>query len=232
MTRRSHLLLAAALCSLLTHSAVGATRREKGKGIIQRGEEVLFRIEFEKIRGAQEVETYLFRHLNKDKSLAIEERTELKNKELAFYSMKNRQSGVSATLKIANGEATYTRVRDGKTDIRKETIRRDIPTITGPQISAYIASQGKKLAEKGIIRFLLPVLDRAESIEFEIIRKDEVVHEMRPCNPLYQMFVRKIMIEFDPKAQEIRQIYGRIMPMVKNGSDWQPVEAMLVYSKS
>lgn len=225
------------IATLLATSAMGwnaiasPLRRETGKGVIQRGDEVLFRVEFEKLRVAQDAETYLFRTLNRDRSLAIEERAESKGGSLFKYSMKNRQTGLQAQVKIKDGVATYTRTLNGKTDTRTETLPKNLPMISGPQISQFLAEQNQRLLEKGVVKFLLPVLDRAESIEFEIIRRDEVVHEMRPSNAIYQMFVRKILIEIDPQTRQVRQVYGRVLPMLKNAGKWQAVEAMLVYAK-
>jgi hypothetical protein len=125
--------------------------------------------------------------------------------------------------------ATYTRTIDGTQKVTTEKVSADIPFVSGPQFRTYLATQKNELKEKGSIRFLLPVLERGESIEFEVVRRDEVVHEMRPANPLYRMFVRKILIELDPQTNHIQQVYGRIMPMVKEGSSWKTVEAMTVY---
>jgi hypothetical protein len=223
--------LATFVAMTLSMDAGAALKREKGKALIQDGEEVLFRVEYEKARSAQDVETYLYRHLNSDRTLAIEEKTRLVGDQLSTYTLKNKQTGLEASLQIRDGVATYTRILNGKKETSQETLDSKLPMISGPQFRSFVSEKYEELKKHGLVRFLFPVLERAQSIEFEVVRRDDLVHEMRPSNPIYQMFVRKILIEIDPKTHQVRQIYGRIMPMVKEGSDWKTIEAMTVFSR-
>ncbi len=206
-------------------------RNDRRNGLIQQGDTLLFRVELDRISVAREaVENLVYRYLGAEKrDLVIEEKIQSRQGKLKSYSIRQNQTGLVGSMSVTGNEVVYTKSQNGHTATRRVTASLDLPYVAGPQIGEFLRTHAEELKKNKKIRFLLPVLERSESIEFEIERRDEIVHEMRPASGIYQLFVRKVLIELDPRTGRIHQIHGRILPLVQRGSSWESAEATTIY---
>lgn len=152
--------------------------------------------------------------------------------QLQRADLMHRQSGVSASVVVADGEAIYT-LHDGE---REATARETLtePLVAGPTMFGFILAHWGALARGETIPIRFAVLERGESLRFALDRVDapagRTIIRMRATSPLVRLAVSSTYFEFDSRTRHIIEYTGRVPPLDRRGDKMVALDARVAYS--
>ena len=143
-----------------------------------------------------------------------------------------RQTGLSALVRVVGNRATYTRVQGGRTDHSTETL--DLPLTSGPTLFGFIGTQWDVLIAGKRLPIRYAVLERNESIGFVLERvfssSHDVTFRMTPSSRIIQLAVAPTYFHFDSATRQVRSYEGRMPPLERVGDELHTLDARVKYA--
>ena len=152
--------------------------------------------------------------------------------EVQRADMIHRQTGSSASLDVANGEATYT-LHDG---VRETTSRERVvdPVVAGPTMFGYILAHWDELTRGASLRIRFAVLERGESLGFVLDQVEapegRTIIRMKPTSMLVRLAVAPTYFQFDSASRQILEYTGRVPPLERIEQRLATLDARVTYS--
>lgn len=141
------------------------------------------------------------------------------------------QSGVTASVEIADGHATYTMDDGARTTTAREAVAD--PVVAGPTMFGFILAHWEALTSGTAIPIRFAVLERGESLRFMLERVDgpqgRTVIRMTPSNPLVRLAVSPTYFHFDTRSRQILEYTGRVPPFEQRGDRLTTLDARVAY---
>lgn len=142
------------------------------------------------------------------------------------------QSGVTASVVIANGQATFT-LDDGR-DRTTSTEQIEAPFVAGPTMFGFIQEHWDDLVARRSLPIRFAVLERGESIGFVLDTVDaptgRTIVRMRPSSPLVRLAVAPTYFQFDSKTKRILEYTGRVPPFEDRDGRLTTLDARVAYT--
>lgn len=151
--------------------------------------------------------------------------------ELRRADLTHGQSGLQASVTVADGRATYT-VDDGvRTTTSQESV--DHPVVAGPTMFGFILAHWEALRGGAVLPIRFAVLERGESLGFVLARVEgpagRTVIRMTPSNPLVRLAVAPTYFHFDTPSRRILEYTGRVPPLERRGESLAALDARVSY---
>ena len=173
-------------------------------------------------------------HITRDATgavVVVQSASHSRSYELQRADLLHDQSGVTASVVIAGGEATYT-VDDGvRITTSRETVRD--PVVAGPTMFGFILAHWDALNQGASLPIRFAVLERGQSLGFVLSRvgasEGRTVIRMTPSSPLVRLAVSPTYFQFDSRTRQILEYTGRVPPFERQGDRLAALDARVTY---
>ena len=150
---------------------------------------------------------------------------------LASYTLYANQLGQTGTIRVSGDEVVF-RVHENGAE-RTATERVDAPVVAGPTLVGYIFEHLEPLARGETVEVRMAVLDRLETIGFELEAVDAPAGQTRirmsPSSFLIGLAVAPIDFTYDAQTGSLLRLRGRVPTKVREGDHWADFDARVDY---
>lgn len=214
--------------------------------VTQRGETVYFGSTFPlKNAGAeplfvyerrveQQGEVMVSTHVTREPSGAVaiaEEATHSAEYALQRYTLHANQLGQRGTIVVDNGAVTF-KVVDESGE-RSKVEQQQLPVVIGPTLVGFTVKHLPALHAKQTVAVRFAVLDRLETIGFELTEVEAATGQTRikmaASNFLYAMVIDPIFFTFETATGKLVRLEGRVPPKLRKGDGWADLDARVEY---
>jgi len=147
--------------------------------------------------------------------------------------MIHRQTGTTASVVVANGEATFT-LGDGSYDQTTFRERLHDPLVAGPTMFGYILAHWDQLTHGAHLPIRFAVLERGESLGFVLDQIDapqgRTIIRMSPSSLIVRLAVAPTYFQFDTASRRIIEYTGRVPPLEQVDNRLTTLDARVAYS--
>jgi hypothetical protein len=182
--------------------------------------------------------TFLSTHLTREPSGSIalaESARHSPEYALLDYTLHRNQLGQTGTVHVERDQVTF-RLRDedepegeGRTVVEKHT--GDV--VVGPTLVGYIVRHFAELRSSKVLAVRLAVLDRLETIGFELASVAAAAGHFRvkmtASSFVYSMIVDPLYFTFEASTGNLVRLEGRVPPKLADGSSWKDLDARVEY---
>lgn len=151
--------------------------------------------------------------------------------ELQRADLVHGQSGVRASVAIANGEATYTLDDGEERSVSRERV--DAPMVAGPTMFGFILAHWDQLRNGAAIPFRFAVLERGESYGFVLDQVEapagRTTIRMTPTSWLVRLAVAPTYFQFETASRNIVEYSGLVPPFERRGETLVTLDARVAY---
>ncbi len=194
--------------------------------------EPLFRYER---RVQNEGDTLTSTHITRDPSgavVVVQSAAHSPDYGLVTAEMIHGQTGVSASVALSNGRATFT-LREGESETTADEVVRD-PVVAGPTMFGFILAHWKQLNNGATIPIRFAVLERGETIGFVLDKASDkdgrTIIRMRPSSMLVRLAVATTYFQFDSVSRQIIEYTGRVPPLEHVNDRLETLDARVQYT--
>jgi hypothetical protein len=173
-------------------------------------------------------------HVTRDASGAIaldESAAHSETYALAEYTLRRNQLGQHGTVRIADGRVVFHLV-DGPRHLHAVEPDRGA-TVVGPTLVGHVVQSLPALRAGGTGRVRLAVLDRLETIGFDLRAVDAPPGttriRMTPSSFLLRLVIAPIHFTFDAATDKLVRLEGRVPPKLRIGHRWRDFDARVEY---
>lgn len=173
-----------------------------------------------------------------DGRVAAVEKATYRDGNLVSYTLDEKQINAHGSLKIdgnalaGKGKVHFSYTDNGNTKTGDEQLSG--PTVINDDITAYMQAHWNELMAGKTLNVRYLVIPRQETVGFSLSKSGEdnwngrqVVNvKMDPSSFIIGLLVDPVYFTFDKKTGEIIQYTGRTTPMIKQGGDWKPLDAV------
>jgi hypothetical protein len=165
-------------------------------------------------------------------SIAIAEAaTHSRDYALANYSLYANQLGQTGTIQVDKNEVTFRIVDDAGPRTKVEKITG--PVVIGPTLVGFIFKNLEALRAGKVIGLRFAVLDRLETIGFEVKSVDAEAGQTRikmtASGFFISLAVDPIFFTYETATGKLVRLEGRIPPKVRDGDTWANFDARVEY---
>lgn len=150
---------------------------------------------------------------------------------LVSYTLHANQLGQVGTIRVEGDQVVFERVDAGGRRTRSERI--EAPVVVGPTLVGHIVRHLPELRSGAVLDVRLGVLDRLETLGFELQAVEGEAGEtrirMRPSSLLLRLFIDPIHFTFDTASARLVHLEGRVPPKVRDGDGWRDLDARVEY---
>lgn len=152
---------------------------------------------------------------------------------LSEYTLYVNQLGQTGSVSVSEDRATFTLIdAEGEKHTRVEKL--EAPIVVGPTLVGFLFTHLDALRAKQTIPVRFAVLDRLETIGFELSAVDSAEAtqtriEMRPTGFLYRIAVAPLFFTFETSTGKLIRMEGRIPPKTKQEGRWADFDARVEY---
>ena len=151
---------------------------------------------------------------------------------LVTAEMIHGQTGVSASVAVSNGRATFT-LREGENEKTADEIVRD-PVVAGPTMFGFILTHWDQLTNGATIPIRFAVLERGETIGFVLDKASDkdgrTIIRMRPSSMLVRLAAATTYFQFDSVSRQIIEYTGRVPPLEHVNDRLETLDARVQYT--
>lgn len=195
----------------------------------------LFRIQAELTSPSPAKRLFASTYFDQNNSLALKEEAQFNNLQLETYVIIQKQLDEIYRLEVRQGKLYFSKTAQGKTETQEEDLPENL--VIGPSFVPFLRSHWNELLKGETIKSRLAVLERKETIGFNFSKDSEgsldgrnvVVIQMKPANFITSLLVKPIYFTFERENRQLIKIVGRMLPKVKDGSNWKDLEAEAVF---
>lgn len=152
--------------------------------------------------------------------------------ELRRADMIHRQTGSTASVVVADGEAVFTR-HDGTHDTTSRE-RLQAPLVAGPTMFGYILTHWDELTHGVPLPIRFAVLERGESLGFTLDQVEappgRTIIRMKPTSVIVRLAVAPTYFQFDTRSRQIMEYTGRVPPLAQVDDRLTTLDARVAYS--
>lgn len=181
-------------------------------------------------RQGQLVSTHVTRDLAGAIQLA-ESATHSPDYALSEYTLYANQLGQTGDIRVQDHQVTF-RVTDGKNQ-RVHVERLTGNVVVGPTLIGYVVRRLDGLARGDVARVRLAVLDRMETIGFDLTAVSasagQTRVQMTPSSFLIGLAVDPVLFTFETSTRKLVRLEGRVPTKVRAGDRWTDFDARVEY---
>ena len=181
-------------------------------------------------QGGERVSTHITRQPSGALAL-VESATESVDRGRVEYTLHRNQLGQSGTIRVEQGQVSF-RLVDGSR-VRSRTERQAGPVVVGPTLIGHILGNIDRIRAGEVARVRLAVLDRLETIGFELqsVKSEpgQTRVRMKPTSLLLALVVDPIYFTFDTPTGKLVRLEGRVPPKIRAGDRWRDLDARVEY---
>jgi hypothetical protein len=156
---------------------------------------------------------------------------------LKSYELDQRQLETKGKVEIKDGKAFFSYTAKDKTKTDDEKISQAF--LVGPMILPFLRSNREQILSGKAASARFAVVDRRESVGFEFTKENETmvagetlhVIKMRPSSTLIAALVDPLRFYITTDWKHLREVHGRTLLKLKDGSDWKNFDALTVYKE-
>ena len=155
---------------------------------------------------------------------------------LVEQSMTQLQINERYEVKVENSKATFRKFDINRKILTKEETQEVAKNfVTGPGIEAFLKTRAEDLAKGDKVLAQFGVFEFARTVEFQFKglgrspANENIKLRMKPDSMWLSMLVDPIEMEVDPITYQLRHYKGRTPLRVKQGKDWKPLDAEIIY---
>lgn len=185
-------------------------------------------------RVEQQGEVMVSTHVTREPSGAValaEEATHTREYALQRYTLHANQLGQRGTIVIENGAVTFTVV--GENGERSRVEQQPLPVVIGPTLVGFTMKHLPVLRAKQTVAVRFAVLDRLETIGFELSEvagaPGQTRVKMAASNVLYALVIDPIFFTFETATGKLVRLEGRVPPKLRAGDGWSDLDARVEY---
>ncbi len=150
---------------------------------------------------------------------------------LSEYTLHANQLGQTGGIRVQDNQITF-RVADGEAErVRVERLTGDV--VVGPTLVGYVVHRIDRLARGEIANVRMAVLDRMETIGFDLTSVAAPVGQTRirmtPSSFLIALAVDPILFTFEASTRKLVRLEGRVPTKVRDGDRWKDFDARVEY---
>jgi hypothetical protein len=151
------------------------------------------------------------------------------------YTLHRNQLGQTGTIHVERDQVTFRlrgeREREGEGRSAVETQAGDV--VVGPTLVGYIVRHFEALRSSKVLSVRLAVLDRLETIGFELEKvaaePGQLRVRMTASSFIYRLVVDPLYFTFEASTGKLVRLEGRVPPKVAAGSSWEDLDARVEY---
>jgi hypothetical protein len=173
-------------------------------------------------------------HVTRDPAGAIqlaESATHSPDYALTEYTMYTNQLEQTGTVRVEGDEVLFHLIDGGKESSRAED--RTGPVVVGPTLVGYIFRHLDELRAGKTLPVQLAVLDRLETIGFELgiveSQPGQTRVRMRASGLVYGMLIDPIHFTFESATGKLVRLEGRVPAKIRDGGSWADFDARVDY---
>lgn len=155
-----------------------------------------------------------------------------KNYELIEYQLLGDQLGQTGTIRVSRGGVDFALHGAEGTRLAHESDSDAI--VVGPTLVGSIVRNLPALRKGASIRVRLAVLERLETIGFDLSLLDHdegrTRVQMKPSSLIIRMAVAPLMFTFDTASGKLLTLEGRVPPKVRDGDKLRNLDARVEYT--
>lgn len=152
--------------------------------------------------------------------------------DLRRADMVHRQTGTTASVVVARGEAIFT--LDDGTHATRSRERLHDPLVAGPTMFGYIVAHWDELTRGVTLPIRFAVLERGESLGFTLDAVDapqgRTIIRMKPTSVIVRLVVAPTCFQFDSASRRIVEYTGRVPPLERVKDRLVTLDARVAYS--
>ena len=150
---------------------------------------------------------------------------------LIDYTLHANQLGQTGTIRVEKDQVSFERLEG--TNRRTRIERQEGPVVVGPTLVGYIFRHLEALRANQILGVRLAVLDRLETIGFQLqaveAQPGQTRIRMKPSSLLVGMLVDPVYFTFESGTGKLVRLEGRVPPKVRAGKGWRDFDARVEY---
>jgi hypothetical protein len=174
-------------------------------------------------------------HVTRDSAGAIqlaESATHSSDYALSEYTLYANQLGQTGGIRVQDDQITF-RVTDGNIErVRVERLTGDV--VVGPTLVGYVVRRLDGLARGEVAEVRLAVLDRMETIGFELAAVAAPAGltriQMTPSSFLIRLAVDPVIFTFETSTRQLVRLEGRVPTKIRDGDRWKDFNARVEYA--
>jgi hypothetical protein len=173
-------------------------------------------------------------HVTRDPSGAIalhESATHLADYRLVEYTLHANQLRQTGTIRVARDRVSFERF-DG-TRRRTRVERATAPVVVGPTLVGHVVRHLDALRAGEVLRVRLAVIDRLETIGFELravdARPGQTRIRVKPSSLLVALVVDPLHFTFETATARLVRLEGRVPPKLRVRGSWRDLDARVEY---
>ena len=148
------------------------------------------------------------------------------------YTLHRNQLGQTGTIRVQGDAVSFRRVdADGEVDTAVEHV--EAPVAVGPTLVGVIHERLEALRAGRVIPVRLAVLDRLETIGFELesvpAPAGQTRIRMTPSSFLIGLVVDPVHFTFESSTGRLVRLEGRVPTKVRDGDEWADFDARVEY---
>ncbi len=151
---------------------------------------------------------------------------------LSEYTLYANQLGQSGGIRVQDHQATF-RITDGNKNERVHVERLTGDVVVGPTLVGYIFRRLDGLTRGEIAKVRLAVLDRMETIGFDLAAvpapAGQTRIQMTPSSFLIRLAVDPVLFTFETSTRKLVRLEGRVPTKVRAGDRWNDFDARVEY---
>lgn len=151
---------------------------------------------------------------------------------LTRANMIQRQSGLSGSVEVKDGELSFILIDNGRVTTATEKLTD--PVIAGPTTFGFIVTHWDTLLAGASLPVRFAVLERNESIGFILDRvpgnAGGVTVRMRPSSAIIRLAVKPTYFTFDSTSRKVLGYDGRVPPLEEVNGKLKTLDARVRYT--
>ncbi len=173
-------------------------------------------------------------HLTRDLTGATaihESATHSESYALLEYVLHRNQLGQAGTIRVDGDRVSFRRLDGEKQRTRVERV--NAPVVVGPTLVGHIVRHLGALRAGEVLGVRLAVLERLETIGFELQAVDgqpgKTRIRVKPSSFFVALMVDPLYFTFDTATAKLVRLEGRVPPKVRTGKAWRELDARVEY---
>jgi hypothetical protein len=150
---------------------------------------------------------------------------------LVDYTLHENQLGQTGTIRVDGDRVSFERLEGTKRRARVERVK--APVVVGPTLVGHVVRNLASLRAGEVLRVRLAVLDRLETIGFDLQAVEAAPGQTRirvkPSSFLVALIVGPLYFTFETATAKLVRLEGRVPPKVRAGDAWRDFDARVEY---
>lgn len=151
---------------------------------------------------------------------------------LLSFEQDHRQLGTTGKIDVADGKASFSYTKDGKTKTATETTEPNF--IVSSMVLGFLQANWEKLMKGETAKVRLGVVDRRESVGFSFSKEsataEKVVIQMKPTSMIISAIVSPLRFVLQPDGKKLKELEGRVAVKLQKDGKFKDFDGFSVYT--